>query len=331
MSGHRTLLNAFAVFSAVLLLAAVTAAAGCGDGGGSNNNNQHNHNYNTNQNTNNNQNNAAGLTVEQYCQAKAELEQAWCDYLDQCCTAADKAAIEYNPPRCRYGPDNPADCVQWANNLISAGSMVYNGASAQAFLDAKAQWIPDPPTTCSGTMGSTYMLQYRDRPADIQIPACRQTFVGQLQSGADCNYGVECADGLRCQDVLGNFQCAPVVGSMGRCDLITNCDDGLRCIGQPDAEVCRTLLSQGASCFMSSDCQDGLMCYNDTCNLPIAQGGNCSGSMFGCEPLTGCDTGGSNLCVRLKNDGASCSFSYECLGRCDTSASQCVSICGGTH
>jgi hypothetical protein len=336
--------------SAWLLLAiagAFLATVGCGDddGGANNLNNQNNDNtnLNTNDNTNDNtntntndntntNNNTSGLTIQEYCERDVALAQPWCDYADQCCTGEDQQAIEFSLPACRFGPKTVTDCVDWINERITAGTIEFNGEAAQDCLDAQAAWIPTPPATCSGTMKSEWGLTNRDRPAEIQIPSCRSTYVGLLQLGDECTADAECEAGLICTDMTGNYdyQCDYVSSEYGSCSVDSDCEYGLHCIGDPDLATCQQLVQQGGSCYWNSDCEDGLICNGDDyCDQPIPDGGDCSSDIYSCGLLSGCyaDT---YTCGPLKQTGESCSYAYECQGRCDTDAGQCVDICGGT-
>ncbi|MBK8998697.1 MAG: hypothetical protein IPM35_23490 [Myxococcales bacterium] len=266
-------------------------------------------------------------TLEEYCQMDAALSKAWCDYADKCCSQADKDDISFTPPACIFGPDDPAECVQFVKERMADGTMAFDGTWADACIAKQAAGIPAPPASCSGLPGAESLLQGHGTPGFAKIPECRKVWVGLVKEGGACDYESQCAEGLKCDDDgSGTFVCQPV-GTVGsKCILESDCDDALDCnskLGQ-----CAPLSGLGSPCLYSSECEDGLLCASGTCATPIPLGGSCVGKSGACTPGTGCSYN-SNTCLAASADGQTCTTSLECAGRCDSSLGQCVSICGG--
>ncbi len=266
---------------------------------------------------------ADALTVEEYCALEAELEGAWCDYVARCCTEEDRAAPEFFLPACRFGPDAPADCVEWAGSLLAEGRIEFDGTHAQACIDEQRAWVPQAPVECDGA-GFQSRMRW-DAPGDLQILECRRTFVGQMAQADPCDYSAECVAGLSCQE----SRCVPVGGAGAPCATTNDCVEGLQCIG---FDHCGTPGDAGEPCS-GFDCLPGLHCYygDDECRPDIGAGSNCESDPTGCEAGTSCsDVFGA--CAGLKDVGQRCDWAFECVGRCDTEARDCEWICGGrTH
>jgi hypothetical protein len=273
------------------------------------------------------------MSITDYCTARAQLDSGWCAYIGMCCTAADKADTLFAPPGCEFGPTNPNDCIDLLTKQTGDGSVTYHGENAQACLAELAKWVPPPPSACSGVHLSDRVLTGHAQPAFVQIASCRQTQVGQLAGAAACQYDYQCTDGLRCRSYAGSstdFRCQPSSTAGQPCSLQSDCSDGLQCIGKIGLATCDSLHGVGGSCLFTSDCQDGLICGNSVCITPPAIGASCDSSNgYTCAPLEGCDFS-STRCVSLKPDGAPCTVSGECTGRCDSTTKTCASICGGT-
>lgn len=263
-------------------------------------------------------------SIEEYCQLDAALSKAWCDYADKCCSQADKDDVVFSPPACTFGPDDPAECVKFVKDHIADGTLAFDGTWADACIAKQAATIPAPPATCSGLPSTA--LQGHGTAGFAKIPECRRVWVGLVKQGGACEYEAQCAEGLKCDDDgSGTYVCQPV-GTLGsKCTLDSDCEDALIC--NPKLG-CSSLGGVGASCLYFSDCQDGLLCASGTCATPIPLGGSCAGNSGACTLGTGCSFA-SSTCVSLGSNGQSCSTSVECLGRCDSGLSQCVSICGG--
>lgn len=322
----RTHSNSLRSAAAASLVMAALLLTACGDDdGGTNDNSNDNSNHNTNQNTNQNTNTntTGGLTIEQYCAGEAVLEQAWCDYIAQCCDTADQAASTYITIFCNYGPEDPQDCIDDINQWITDGRIVWNGTTAQACLDAQAGFVHAPPTTCDGMGSYTYLELIRDRTYRMQMPECKQALAGQANQGQECTGAIDCAVGLSCQGASAPYTCQPLSGAYGSCSFTTDCEGGLVCYD----DMCGDLQGVGESCMSSSDCQQGLMCGSDGCVVPVPANGSCADTSSECVLGTYCDWG-SNTCVTYGAPGQPCGSDYECTGRCE--GSTCVALCGGT-
>jgi hypothetical protein len=270
------------------------------------------------------------MTVEQYCAAKANLSKPWCDYLDKCCSQADKDDDGFIAPACSFGPDDPADCVKVINELLAASTLQFDGSFAQACVDELAKGYPTPPSTCSGTRYGDYYLNNHGTPSSSQIPACRKTVVGKVQKGGKCDYEMECAEGLICNGTSGNYACEDSHKAGEECTLLSDCDDGLSCVGKTPRH-CGTLLGSGGQCLYTDDCQDGYTCGSKGCVQPKGPGSDCSSDMDSCRWGTGCTFTSPQTCESAQGPGASCTNTFQCDGRCDKTAQKCAQICGGVR
>lgn len=299
-----------------LLLGGMLVACGDDGAGGSN----------TNHSFNQNQNQQGGLSVAEYCTGEAALEQAWCDYGEQCCTVADRASSVYGifMAHCAYGPANVQSCidqiVEWQDN----GLVVYHGDQAQACLNARATYIAAPPSSCMGLNFFDADSEERYRQVSTQIDACRATFQGQTQQGESCTGTTQCAAGLACHGGGGVYSCQPVRQLYGSCTQHAHCEPGLMCI----MDQCATPGQRHASCEYNHHCTSELLCRGgEYCDYPIPAWGVCDPSrVFDCEPGYVCSYT-SSTCVLAASSGTSCTFDAECGGRCE--AGSCVDICGG--
>jgi hypothetical protein len=273
------------------------------------------------------------MSINDYCTASANLDAPWCTYVNQCCSAADKQDVMFAPPGCILGTTDPKDCIDRLTKQTGDGSVAFHGEYAQACIGELQKWVPAAPTGCSGVHFSDHMLTGHASPAFAQIEACRQTEQGQLKSGGSCLYDTQCTEGLRCRSYAASstdFRCQPLSKQFEPCNLRSDCDTGLTCIGEVGAATCDTLHGVGQACLFATDCQDGLLCGGSSCVEPPPMGGSCtSANGFTCGPLLGCNSG-TETCVNLGANGATCSTSGQCQGRCDATTMTCVSICGGT-
>jgi hypothetical protein len=271
------------------------------------------------------------MTPDAYCQALANLDSAWCDYADKCCSAADKQDLTFAPPACALGRQDSSTCKANLTKHAGDGSIVFHGEYAQSCIGELSKWVPPAPTSCSGMHLSDHMLTGHFRPAFAQVDACRKTELGQIKSGGPCEYDSQCDGDLRCRSYAGSstdFRCQPLSHQGEPCNLKSDCDAALSCIGNVGASTCDTLHTVGQACTFTSDCQDALLCDGTSCVRPGAAGDRCTNGSQ-CGSLLGCNLS-TQTCVPLGANGASCTFAGQCDGRCDATTHSCVSTCGGT-
>ena len=272
----------------------------------------------------------AALTLAQFCENVIAGESAWCDYLTKCCSTADKNDLNYFPPVCSTGPGMVGDCVSSHQKALDKGHVTFDGTWGETCIAEVAKSAPPAPTTCSGLHAVASVGQHHGYEAVDQIPACRSTFAGKLAVGAACEYTIECGSGLICGtgtgQAGGKFTCIAPGQTGTPCISRSDCALGLACVGATPRQ-CGKLGSVGDACIYASDCADGLLC-NLTCKQPKQLGEKCGVSDV-CGGVAGCSFQSSS-CVSLKADGAACTTSGECDGRCDAATKTCTSICGGT-
>lgn len=273
----------------------------------------------------------AAITLQQYCDKVIALEKPWCDYLDKCCSAADKADLDFMPPACRTGLSSASECVSSFQKSLDGGNVVFDGTWADNCIAAVAKNQPPSPTSCSGLHAFDNEGKGHGWAARDQVPECRKLFAGKLAKGATCETTSECGAGLICStgtsSAVGTYTCLPAGTTGAHCFSRGDCAAGLACVGTVDYRHCGPLGTEGDKCIYGDDCADGLVC-NLTCVKPKLLGQTCSFEDI-CAGLAGCDFT-LNECVSVKPDGAACSSSGQCQGRCDSTTMKCTSICGGT-
>jgi hypothetical protein len=286
----------------ILLLVAVS----CDDDGGSTTNNS-----------------SGGMTVEQYCNAEAELTNKWCDYYASCCSADDLSSDNFRGVKCSYGEAiDPQECIDYYNDSIANNIFTFNGEDATACLNEQDDETPEPPTSCTGTMYAYYFFLTKHRMHFDSLPSCMSMLTGKLQEGEECRTSKDCADGLTCfNDANSDFVCQQISAQYGNCDFDTNCEFGLYCIDHS----CNYPGTAMATCMWPDDCVADYTCSDDYVCVPLKHAGqSCDGR--DCDWFSACYT---DVCEAYASDGTGCTYDFECMGRCD--GSTCVSICGGTQ
>lgn len=130
------------------------------------------------------------------------------------------------------------------------------------------------------------------------------------------------------------------VGPGGPCSATADCAEVPGATSACLDNLCYAsrVVPQGAACETTSVvCAPDLVCVwnlSATCVAPIAEGATCSNSVSGVPCAFGlfCQSSGQPLgtCVRLKEDGARCVVSDECLGVCQAGVCSHVSVCTPT-
>lgn len=129
--------------------------------------------------------------------------------------------------------------------------------------------------------------------------------VGGDCSGSDdrCVYGADCNDDDECEAYAKKGEPCGV-----------ECEGGLYCHrsdAHPDG-ICAERGGVGAECESSSHCQGNLHCRSSdgTCQQPIAQGGSCDPSDYGCANGLRCTVtsggSGAGTCEPYKQKGEAC-------------------------
>ncbi len=266
------------------------------------------------------------LTVAEYCQKSTAPFKAWCDYTEKCCSAADKASMKDGTPFCTEERASQTDCVADYEKQINDKLIEWHGEYAEDCLAKTAALIPAAPSTCQGWNLKKYAT-FRDKLLDA-VPSCREMLRGLLASGADCDYGYDCQPGLTCREISEQvWKCGAAAKKGETCGLTDECEDGLVCVGETGTAKCEPPHAQGAACIMEEDCELGLMC-DQTCQKPIATGGDCENAPEACDYGLFCDFD-TNKCAALGAVGTTCTEDYDCNGRCDTATKKCANVCGG--
>ena len=136
-------------------------------------------------------------------------------------------------------------------------------------------------------------------------PGCYITY-GDLAEGEHCDLRDECKKGLRCLD--GLCRSWGLIGDYCRFDQ--DCEDSDAYCGSTG--VCERVPVVGKSCV--SQCEFGSFCYEGLC-VPHDM------------PCGGCSRGEvcvDTLCIVPRQNGEPCSYSSECLGRCDEYGNTCI-------
>lgn len=268
------------------------------------------------------------VTVQEYCEARAKPEAAWCDYIDKCCSVDDMADVNFLFPECTFGPNRGAeDCVASIQTKLAAGS-VWDGTWALACAFEMEKDTPSPPSICLGVDMSSWFDQEVSGGAYYDnTQACREMLTANRGLNELCDYGSDCAPELVCNEAeTGVFRCAKFSGYAEGCVTTGNCSDGYVCRQEVLDGVCGEPAGEFGACLYTSECEPGMVCHRGNCRTPVPAGGFCDNEDF-CEVGYGCSSDGR--CVSFSSPGLSCYTSLSCDGRCDATTNQCVNICGG--
>lgn len=262
-------------------------------------------------------------------QLGARLLDVSCDVSVRCQQDADKASC--------MASHQPALDQLMAS--VAAGKTKYDGASAQACLDAFD----------SGQSIGSCSLTTELNP--VPLTACDATFTGTLGTGASCLIDQECVsascDKSNCTGVttccLG--VCAPKVspvGIGGDCSASpTSCVAGTYCKDAAGATpTCTAKIAAGQPCDSvngTTQCAIGTICIfteppgaTGICGKLPAEGQPCVPSGFGCDVVvdvcTTSATSALSTCTRRGAVGSPCDTDIQCLpyALCDATAGSCV-------
>jgi hypothetical protein len=140
--------------------------------------------------------------------------------------------------------------------------------------------------------------------AEPWLPGCYITY-GDVGEGAYCNMRDECEKGLRCLE--GTCRTWGALGDICRfnrdCDWNTYCGPG---------GICEQVPSAGESCV--SECENGSFCYEGNCAAYDAPCGGCPRGEV-CAEFE---------CIVPLPNGAACSQSSQCQGKCDQYGNTCI-------
>ena len=176
----------------------------------------------------------------------------------------------------------------------------------------------------AGTSAVDFPDNYRGLAHPMQIPACKQTIVGQHELGEECIDHLDCAEGTSCQNTGSQTVCLPQSDTDGQCATNVDCVEGLICV----YSTCSALRSHSELCELHENCEEELICGEaGTCTHPInEEWSNCATSANECGLYYTCNAT-ENHCVANGQVGESCSTDFDCRGRCE--AGFCVEICQG--
>jgi hypothetical protein len=270
-------------------------------------------------------------TREEYCAAEAELGESWCDYIDHCCTEADRADLNFAPGSCRDGHEDPTDCLETLNELEMRGAK-FDGSAVDACIADLALLYPPAPDSCNGLQVRRSLDAVRGLHGFSQLASCRQVLTGSKVQGQACDYQSECSRRLVCApndlDVANPYVCIPEGNEGTPCISDGQCRADLFCVGlgtDAGTRRCGKPLPLGERCLYDDECQAGLTCSAlGRCSIVVGFGATC-------DETHACDLGyqcnlDTDVCVAIPHVGESCTS--LCDGRCENA--KCVKTCGGT-
>jgi hypothetical protein len=256
------------------------------------------------------------LTPGSFCRSATLIN---CEREFACCTDVqlhDNGELAYatTPEQCAGAAD--VFCVLlfdvW-DEAVESGRMRFDVSQANECLDD--------------------LRQNRDQCSAEPSERCGEPVIGLVEPGEGCEHNLECVDGGRCvfkRKDDGTFKkvdpdtgrgvgvCVARPRDGDACSSFENpCADGFSCSID---DVCVKRVAAGEDCSLSSECIEGLLCRDDQCRAPLAVGERCD--VDDCREGAFCDD--ESRCRAQKKDGASCEFSFECLGICEDN--QCVSL-----
>jgi hypothetical protein len=227
---------------------------------------------------------AAPFTIEEFCAAQLSSATAWRDALyDRCFVRSppmnreQAAQSAFLSAVLLYADDDAIGaCVRNQTTLTAPGGKVsYDATKAAACATAIAAQYDEPPQTFpaqGADLGTAEGTIGHGAAANVQLPACRATFVGSSKLGATCSSSFECADGLRCRTQSADLKTcqAAVTTENGPCTLASDCADNLRCVGDPagSGKTCvakDNLPIGGGRCASSRECISGYVCTSNVC------------------------------------------------------------------
>jgi hypothetical protein len=261
-----------------------------------------------------------------FSQFEASYDQASCRLLVLCGEFPDQATCLSSD---HYEPHDYATLDQ----DISTGKVMYDGAKAQACLDA---------------YNAVSSCNRKDVGNIAPNPDCHAVFTGTVAAGGACFASAECAGGGTCWTggtCAPQYECCPgtclaappTVALGGDCSsAATVCVWGTVCTVDltKGGETCQPFVGVGASCVYSineSVCASPLYCDSTTgvCNAPVATGGPCDPSRgsLDCDIRTDrCDTT-TLVCTPPLAVGAPCSNATDncaAYATCDATTNTCV-------
>jgi hypothetical protein len=270
-------------------------------------------------------------TREEYCAAEAELSEGWCDYIDHCCTEADRGDLNFAPGACRDGHEDPTDCLETVEELEMRGAK-FDGTAVDACIADLALLYPPAPDSCTGLQARRSLIAVRGLHGFSQLASCRKVLTGVKTQGQPCDYQSECSPGMICAppglDVAQPYVCVPQGNEGTPCISDSECRADLFCVGlgiDAGTRRCGKPLPVGEKCLYDDECRAGLTCSAlGRCAIVVGLGATC-------DETHACDLGyqcnlDTDVCVAIPHVGESCTS--LCDGRCENA--KCVKTCGGT-
>jgi hypothetical protein len=244
---------------------------------------------------------AGGIAAGDYA---AQAAAALCDYEVRCGLFADQmSCLAFDQTRLGGA----------FQQLLDSGKAIFDGAAAQACLDAIAN-MP-----CDQTQ-----MAVRVEPS-----ACLHEVDGSVGTGGACKQSGECQSGACAVGNCGSACCAGTceaaqapAGSGEPC-VTRPCDVGLACSRTTGTWV--PLGGSGAGCTLDTDCDYGLGCPAGRCKPLPAIGQMCPQGV--CADI-GATCNAAMTCVMVGLPGAPCQIDQDCspFATCDVAMGKCAAL-----
>jgi len=237
-----------------------------------------------------------GIRVDEFCRQMLTVAVAWRDLFNGeacgCPRAPDPTAESSLALRTRFlstvlaytGEDPEGACIAARNASIDGKRVRYDGRKATACAEAfRSQFATEPvPGACPVDVAGAESRIAHGGQTLVQLPVCREAFVGLVPEGKACADQLDCLQGLRCIPAPGSSmtrtcqRARAVEGLAELCTRNSDCVDGAicslssgndrRCIGSSELE----LKSVGGNCDFSFECATGLVCLEGRCATPTS-------------------------------------------------------------
>lgn len=238
-----------------------------------------------------------GLPVRDFCREMLTVAVAWRDLFNSpgcaCPREPDATAAESLAIRTRfletmlaYSEMSPAEdaegkCIRQRTESIDQKRVRYDGRNALVCATTfRQQFAGAPvPVSCPVDLAANEARIAHGAQTLVQIPVCREAFVGLVAEGRTCVDQLDCLQGLRCIPVVGSTDglksCQRARSYQGLSEVCTrnsDCVDGAICSVSGADHRCipvDVLKSPGGNCDFSFECETGYVCNDEgRCAMP---------------------------------------------------------------